>query len=237
MSTPNQQRELVFCHECENEWYRDQDGLQCPQCHSDFTEVVSLPTSKRSTLENSLPGSTQQVDILQIEENHDPRPGLSETRPLTGSNPPVDETWLPTPWLDLLDEDENVRQSDARSNNQRSMFGGTFYSSTAGPPTVGLQPGGAFASMMQSMLGPSSPLTISRQRPSDSGHFRPQSLPGSWPAAQAPRAISQSRNPLHLLFNGDAGFTAFTATIGTGPFGQHAGRGQGQDMGPVDIAE
>ena len=38
-----QQRELVFCHACSNEWMRHQHGLQCPECHSDVVEIVSLP--------------------------------------------------------------------------------------------------------------------------------------------------------------------------------------------------
>ncbi|KAF2402033.1 hypothetical protein EJ06DRAFT_372226 [Trichodelitschia bisporula] len=33
-------RELVFCHRCENEWYRDEHGLQCPRCTSDFIEII-----------------------------------------------------------------------------------------------------------------------------------------------------------------------------------------------------
>ena len=37
-----QQQELVFCHACSNEWLRDQHGLQCPECHSDVVEIVSL---------------------------------------------------------------------------------------------------------------------------------------------------------------------------------------------------
>lgn len=41
-----QQRELVFCHACSNEWLRDQHGLQCPQCHSDVVEIVSPPQVK-----------------------------------------------------------------------------------------------------------------------------------------------------------------------------------------------
>lgn len=41
-----QQRELVFCHACSNEWLRDQHGLQCPECHSDVVEIVSLPGVK-----------------------------------------------------------------------------------------------------------------------------------------------------------------------------------------------
>lgn len=33
-------REIVFCHGCENEWYRDEHGLVCPECNGDFTEIV-----------------------------------------------------------------------------------------------------------------------------------------------------------------------------------------------------
>lgn len=36
-----QQRELVYCHACENEWSRDEHGLECPECHSDVVEIVS----------------------------------------------------------------------------------------------------------------------------------------------------------------------------------------------------
>lgn len=35
------ERELVFCHECEEEFWKDEHGLTCPHCTSDFTEVVS----------------------------------------------------------------------------------------------------------------------------------------------------------------------------------------------------
>jgi E3 ubiquitin-protein ligase RNF115/126 len=34
-------RDMMFCHECADEWYRDQHGLTCPECGSDFTEIVS----------------------------------------------------------------------------------------------------------------------------------------------------------------------------------------------------
>jgi predicted amidophosphoribosyltransferase len=35
-------RDMMFCHECADEWYRDEQGLTCPECGSDFTEIVSL---------------------------------------------------------------------------------------------------------------------------------------------------------------------------------------------------
>lgn len=31
---------MVYCHQCENEWYRDEHGLTCPECQSDFTEII-----------------------------------------------------------------------------------------------------------------------------------------------------------------------------------------------------
>jgi len=34
-------REMMFCHECHDEWYRDQHGIICPECDSEFTEIVS----------------------------------------------------------------------------------------------------------------------------------------------------------------------------------------------------
>ena len=34
------QRELVYCHACEDEWYRDESGLTCPGCGSDVVEIV-----------------------------------------------------------------------------------------------------------------------------------------------------------------------------------------------------
>jgi E3 ubiquitin-protein ligase RNF115/126 len=40
-TTPGR-RDMMFCHECADEWYRDEHGLTCPECHSDFTEIVSL---------------------------------------------------------------------------------------------------------------------------------------------------------------------------------------------------
>jgi Zn finger protein HypA/HybF involved in hydrogenase expression len=36
----NADREVVYCHACSNEWYRDGHGLICPDCHSEVTEIV-----------------------------------------------------------------------------------------------------------------------------------------------------------------------------------------------------
>lgn len=37
--------EWGYCYVCQNRWNRDQHReLECPDCHSDFVEVVSLPS-------------------------------------------------------------------------------------------------------------------------------------------------------------------------------------------------
>ncbi|KAF2502474.1 hypothetical protein BU16DRAFT_9922 [Lophium mytilinum] len=41
-------RDMVFCHECENEWYRDEHGLSCPECQSDFTEIIEDDNDPRN---------------------------------------------------------------------------------------------------------------------------------------------------------------------------------------------
>jgi hypothetical protein len=55
-------RDIVFCHQCENEWYRDEGGLVCPECGSDYTEIV-------------VPGDNDPRS-RPVEQNH--TPGLSD---------------------------------------------------------------------------------------------------------------------------------------------------------------
>ncbi|KAI9054966.1 hypothetical protein LZ554_002109 [Drepanopeziza brunnea f. sp. 'monogermtubi'] len=40
-------REVVFCHQCEHEWWRDQNGLACPRCDGEITEIVSTESDPR----------------------------------------------------------------------------------------------------------------------------------------------------------------------------------------------
>ena len=73
-----QERELVFCYACENEWHRDEHGLECPSCHSDIVEIVSpaMPLPKavlcgyasviRSVANALLPPRLMPVPILDI---------------------------------------------------------------------------------------------------------------------------------------------------------------------------
>ncbi|KAI3393216.1 hypothetical protein diail_4543 [Diaporthe ilicicola] len=45
-------REVVFCHNCNNEWYNDEHGLQCPRCDSEICEIVMLTISAQISSDN-----------------------------------------------------------------------------------------------------------------------------------------------------------------------------------------
>ncbi|KAK6512759.1 hypothetical protein TWF506_008926 [Arthrobotrys conoides] len=59
----NQHRELVYCHSCENEWYRDQHGLVCPECQSDFIEIVEGQASD--------PGQDHRHHLMDSDDDDD----------------------------------------------------------------------------------------------------------------------------------------------------------------------
>ncbi|KAI0380076.1 hypothetical protein F5Y04DRAFT_105724 [Hypomontagnella monticulosa] len=44
-------REVVYCHNCSGEWWKDErpNDLECPNCHSGFTEIVSPENDPRPT--------------------------------------------------------------------------------------------------------------------------------------------------------------------------------------------
>ncbi|KAH8723648.1 hypothetical protein GQ44DRAFT_620018, partial [Phaeosphaeriaceae sp. PMI808] len=43
-------RDMMFCHECADEWYRDEHGLTCPECGSDFTEIIEENNDPRDNV-------------------------------------------------------------------------------------------------------------------------------------------------------------------------------------------
>lgn len=40
-------RDVVYCHSCQNEWFQDEHGLQCPRCSSEATEIVEPDSDPR----------------------------------------------------------------------------------------------------------------------------------------------------------------------------------------------
>jgi E3 ubiquitin-protein ligase RNF115/126 len=65
------QRDIVFCHQCENEWYRDEGGLTCPECQSDFTEIVEGNNDPRAQEAEDLPPAGNNPASHPL-HNHDP---------------------------------------------------------------------------------------------------------------------------------------------------------------------
>ncbi|KAG6017146.1 hypothetical protein E4U43_002205 [Claviceps pusilla] len=50
-------REVVYCHACSHEWFRDDHGLDCPRCESDITEIISPENDPRDLAPSSTPSS------------------------------------------------------------------------------------------------------------------------------------------------------------------------------------
>ncbi|KFY45911.1 hypothetical protein V495_02756 [Pseudogymnoascus sp. VKM F-4514 (FW-929)] len=61
-------REVVYCHQCENEWYRDENGLVCPRCDGDMTEIISAENDPRPP---ELPAPLSSDELRGLRE-HDP---------------------------------------------------------------------------------------------------------------------------------------------------------------------
>ncbi|ROW02333.1 hypothetical protein VSDG_02470 [Cytospora chrysosperma] len=50
---PSAGREVVFCHNCSNEWYNDEHGLQCPRCRSEICEIITPENDPRDIRSDS----------------------------------------------------------------------------------------------------------------------------------------------------------------------------------------
>ncbi|KIE01038.1 Zinc finger, RING/FYVE/PHD-type, partial [Metarhizium majus ARSEF 297] len=64
-------REVVFCHACSNEWYRDDHGLMCPNCESEVTEIVNSDNDPRQ-MDNSSASSSPGLPPLRHADDSDP---------------------------------------------------------------------------------------------------------------------------------------------------------------------
>ncbi|KAK2595920.1 hypothetical protein QQS21_006515 [Conoideocrella luteorostrata] len=65
-------REVVFCHACSNEWYRDEHGLVCPGCDSDITEIVTPGSDPREAASSSSGSTSPDLPPLRIADDSDP---------------------------------------------------------------------------------------------------------------------------------------------------------------------
>ncbi|CZR62271.1 related to COP1-interacting protein CIP8 [Phialocephala subalpina] len=94
-------REVVFCHQCANEWYRDEHGLTCPRCAGEIIEIVTADSDPRPLRDDSPPPDFRSLhghypfadDIPDPEEadieehvTHGPGGSIMFSRTITSSN-------------------------------------------------------------------------------------------------------------------------------------------------------
>jgi hypothetical protein len=99
-------REVVYCHSCRNEWYRDDGaGLQCPLCDSEATEIVRLT--------DSLYGNrhTLTTFFTQVSPDEDPRDILPE--PANANS----RSWFSGPGYDSDPDEEDIEEHLTRDPN------------------------------------------------------------------------------------------------------------------------
>lgn len=134
----------MFCHECQDEWYRDEQGLTCPECGSDFTEIIE---------DDNDPRNQHMYDPDDSEgEDTDSVPGLED--------PPSHHTLHNhNPWRDSDDPEEtDISNLQFRQLGPgRFAVTGTMYR-TLSAADLGRAGGaggamGGFASMLNSILG------------------------------------------------------------------------------------
>jgi E3 ubiquitin-protein ligase RNF115/126 len=55
------EREVVYCHACANEWFRDEDGLTCPDCHGEITEIIDPENDPRDLNHHSSASTSPEL--------------------------------------------------------------------------------------------------------------------------------------------------------------------------------
>ncbi|KAF7544070.1 hypothetical protein G7Z17_g10239 [Cylindrodendrum hubeiense] len=67
-------REVVFCHACSAEWYREEHGLTCPSCHGDITEIIEPDNDPRDLGHRSSASTSPELAPLRFADDDDSDP-------------------------------------------------------------------------------------------------------------------------------------------------------------------
>ena len=163
-TTRPQEREIVFCHQCENEWYRDEHGIICPECQGEFTEVIEQGHDPRQ------------------DEQHIPGEPSGEVGQQPGAHHPDFD--VPDPDEDDID-DVRLVQTGPDTYRLRGTYRTTVDRQQG--QQLGQQQGGAglmgiVGNLLQGMVGPQQPQQLqSEQLQAPNSPGRPASAPGSPP--------------------------------------------------------
>jgi E3 ubiquitin-protein ligase RNF115/126 len=109
-------REVVYCHLCGNEWYRENGSLICPSCDGEVSEIVRK--------ELALP--LNHANSSQITPESDPRPPtIPDNRPVTP--PELQSLRNHNPWQF---DDSDPEESDISEHIRRGPGGSIFITQT-----------------------------------------------------------------------------------------------------------
>ncbi|KAI9746219.1 MAG: hypothetical protein M1818_000900 [Claussenomyces sp. TS43310] len=105
-------REVVYCHQCEHEWYRDEHGLICPNCQGEATEIISPENDPRDMDDTAGPS-----DELQALQQHNPWLDNDVADPEEGD---VEEYVTHGPNHTMFFSSRTIRPDELRSNMERN---------------------------------------------------------------------------------------------------------------------
>ncbi|KFZ17616.1 hypothetical protein V502_04522 [Pseudogymnoascus sp. VKM F-4520 (FW-2644)] len=185
-------REVVYCHHCENEWYRDESGLVCPRCDSDITEIISAENDPRPP---ELPTPLSADELRGLRE-HDPwehhdddsDPEVGDIREFVTDNPQGRTTFIsrtfrssPREVFSSGSSRQPPNPNDPASQTIRDFEG--IISGILGPNTRVSGPPGEHG---ESPFGPPGPRPGEPSGPPPGappgwGHFQPADTPGDQP--------------------------------------------------------
>ncbi|EUC46333.1 hypothetical protein COCMIDRAFT_93178 [Bipolaris oryzae ATCC 44560] len=127
-------RDMMFCHECADEWYRDEHGLSCPECGSDFTEIIEENNDPRDS--NMFGHDGDESDSI---------PGFGQGQP---RNPQHGSSQNDDPEEDDISNFRFVQTAPGRYNLQATV-------TRSVSPHGGMPPGsiGGFMAMLNGLTG------------------------------------------------------------------------------------
>jgi len=217
-----QRRELVFCHQCDNEWHNNGDptGLTCPNCGSDFTEIIN-----------------DDFDPRAAQSAPSPPPPQQSQNPFLGLNP----------WANAPDPDEEDIEGFGHHPQQHptNPFGLPGTQGTRGGPQHYPQQqqqgygGTPFQDIFQTIMGRAA------GPPFGNNAFPP--MPGQQQHHQQEQRLQQQQHPGQQQPQGQGGFhytrtgPGYTVTFSNGPFfamgSGRTTRTAGDQMQPNDMDE
>lgn len=185
-----------MCHQCDNFFPKDEYGLICPRCGSEFTEIIEgsaeddSPSPEPLSLINTLFGFPQQ-----------------SSSPRRSQSPPSDTIYR-NPWAeeggDRYDRGPTVRHHEYRSPDGRVTFTSTTYTSgypRRGPGSPQLDPNDALAqtfnAFIQEITGASTARRRESSRSEESRETPPRSPFADTFFGSAPPRDTESPEPAH----------------------------------------